>query len=404
MPSVYVAQPQASVSQKLSAKEIARQILPSVVLVVTDNPKTEGYSQGSGFFIRPGIVVTNYHVIKGDTRGFVQVAVGTENKKLNFRIARVISFDEEADLAILSVPAAKEAKIPSLTIDTNSNPTPIGESIYALGNPEGLVGTISPGIVSANLRASQKKARIQITAPISHGSSGGPIVNEGGRVVGVAVGSISEGQNLNFAIPVSLIQALLSGAQMPDEFQNFNDTLSDKGAKAPLPWAWTVPDLTTTTSKSMPSVIGPVRSGETTEVASLRKLAGVYLVIEDLNPITREILSTSQIRTGVELRLRQSGIRVLTQAESFAAPGNPWLYVKASAIKDSDGVYTYQYKVELYQNVLLERDTNFELSASTWGTGSSGYAGSSVVRATVARNLFEAIDEFCNDFLKANSK
>jgi len=406
VPFGYQAYPQRILETKpqtLSAKEIARRTLPSVVLVVSDSPKTEGFSQGSGFLVRPGIVVTNYHVIKGDTRGFVQVAVGPDNKKLNLRIARVISFDEESDLAILSVPAAKAAKIPSLTMETNLNPTQIGESIYALGNPEGMVGTISPGIVSANIRSTQKKARIQITAPISHGSSGGPIVNEQGKVVGVAVGSIAAGQNLNFAIPVSLVESLLSTAQMPRSGDDLMDTLADKDAKSPAPWSWTVPELTTTSLKSMPSIIGPLRSGETDEIASLRKLSGVYLLIEDLNPATNEIITESQIRTGTELRLRQSGIRILTFAERMAAPGSPMLYVQVSSLKD-ENLYTYRYTVELYQDVLLGRDTNFRLQAVTWETGTYGYAGSSVVRTTLTRNIFNAVDEFCNDFLKANEK
>ena len=401
---VYPQKVVATVVPRLSAKEIARQFLPSVVLVITDNPKNEAYSQGSGFFVKPGIVVTNYHVIKGDTRGFIQVAVPPDNKKLNLRIARVISFDEESDLALLSVPAAKEAKIPSLPLDSNSTPPQIGDAIYALGNPEGLVGTISPGIISANIRSSQKKARIQISAPISHGSSGGPIVSEQGRVIGVAVGSISEGQNLNFAIPAPLVQALIASAQIPSDVDDFMDTRSDKDSKSPAPWAWTLPELNTASSKTMPSIIGPIRAGETDEIASLRKLSGVYVLIEDLNSVTQEILSVAQIRTGTELRLRQSGIKILTFPERMSAPGSPMLYVQVSSLKDSYGLYTYKYTVELYQDVLLERDTNFRLQTVTWNTGSFGYAGSSVVRSTVSRNIFEAIDEFCNDFLKANEK
>src|SRR5262249_3421737 len=82
----------------------------------------------------------------------------------------------------------------------------IGDEVYVVGNPEGLEGTFSQGIISS-LRGNDY---IQITAPISHGSSGGPVLNKNGEVIGVAVGLIEEGQNLNFAIPVSKLTQLLN--------------------------------------------------------------------------------------------------------------------------------------------------------------------------------------------------
>ncbi len=83
----------------------------------------------------------------------------------------------------------------------------IGERIYAIGNPKGLSGTFSEGIVSGvrNLQLSQE---LQITAPISPGSSGGPVLNSRGQVIGVAYASYSEGQNLNFAIPIKYLLTL----------------------------------------------------------------------------------------------------------------------------------------------------------------------------------------------------
>ena len=220
---------------ELSAREIARKSLPSVVYIMCDDGKNIVYA--SGFLIRPGILVTNYHVIEGMSRGIVQVAFGVKQEKLNLRIARIIAFDKEADLALLSIPAAKEAGVPSMTLAPESYGVEVGEPVYALGNPEGLVGTMSPGIVSAGLRSTQKKTRIQITAPISHGSSGGPVVNGTGEVIGVAVSYLSEGQNLNFAVPVSLIYAIVRNAQFPDERQNSLDTAADGNRTLPSPWA-----------------------------------------------------------------------------------------------------------------------------------------------------------------------
>lgn len=169
-------------------------------------------------------------------RGLAQVAAGS-NRRQSFRIARIIALDREADLALLSVPTAIPKNIAPLTLAPESCAPETGETVYALGNPEGMVGTISPGIVSAVMRSSQKKARIQITAPISTGSSGGPVVNNRGKVIGVAVGSLSEGQNLNFAIPVSLVHGLLKTASFPDADQNIRDTIANRnGEKTPAPW------------------------------------------------------------------------------------------------------------------------------------------------------------------------
>ncbi len=197
----------------LSAQEIARTALPAVVLLVCDDGKTA--SQGSGFFIRPGVLVTNYHVIEGMGRGIARRSVGNRRERRDFRVRRVIAYEKETDLALLSVPGARDAGVPALPLTPEGNLAEVGETVYALGNPEGLVGTISPGIIAAKLRGSQDQARLQITTPISHGSSGGPIVNTRGEVVGVAQGSLSEGQNLNFAIPASLIHRILqrTGAQ-----------------------------------------------------------------------------------------------------------------------------------------------------------------------------------------------
>jgi len=84
-----------------------------------------------------------------------------------------------------------------------------GEQVFAIGNPEGLERTISQGIISG-LRKHDDRDLLQITTPISHGSSGGPILNGKGEVVGVAVGMFENGQNLNFAVPVSFVKEILA--------------------------------------------------------------------------------------------------------------------------------------------------------------------------------------------------
>lgn len=226
---------------QMSATQIARKALPSVVLIVCAQNNSDEVSQGSGFFIEPGVVVTNYHVIEGMSSGIIQVALGSRKEKRNFRIARIIGFDREADLALLSVPSAADVGIPSLSLAKQDYKIEVGETVFALGNPEGLVGTMTQGIVSAGVRSALKKARIQISAPISHGSSGGPVLNEAGQVIGVAVGSYTEGQNLNFAVPASLVHTLYLNSDFPTEMLNLLDKNADNDSSRPRPWAWLVP-------------------------------------------------------------------------------------------------------------------------------------------------------------------
>jgi len=85
----------------------------------------------------------------------------------------------------------------------------VGDLIYVLGSPEGLESTFSQGNISGTRRL-DGRSLIQITAPISHGSSGGPVLNSAGEVIGIAVGALRAGQNLNFAIPVSDLISLTS--------------------------------------------------------------------------------------------------------------------------------------------------------------------------------------------------
>lgn len=196
---------------QLSARQIAERVLPSVVVLVAESLDAKTESHGSGFFIREDVIATNYHVVKGATSIYVKV-LGPPGESLVDRLLRekeqglgylagIMEFDEQADLAVLKVFGTKRRPLP-----LSRNSSTVGDLIYVVGNPEGLEGTFSQGIVSA-LRGSRY---IQITAPISHGSSGGPVLNNKGEVIGVAVGAISNGQNLNFAVPIALLLPLVT--------------------------------------------------------------------------------------------------------------------------------------------------------------------------------------------------
>lgn len=179
-----------------SAKAIYDQSQESVFLIYTNDSSGSPTALGSAFIVGPRTLVTNAHVVAD---GNPVLAVGPVRIPL-----KVLETDDQNDLALLSVDADLTSK-PLTLASGNISP---GEQVFAIGNPEGLEKTISQGIVSG-LRTRNNRDLIQITSPISHGSSGGPILNAKGEVVGVAVGMLDDGQNLNFAVPASKVRALL---------------------------------------------------------------------------------------------------------------------------------------------------------------------------------------------------
>jgi hypothetical protein len=155
-------------------------------------------SLGSGFFLPDGRIATNRHVVEGATR--MKVQASNEDTLGSAEYAEAVG--RTADLAILPRVGAAPATLPLATRLPEA-----GESVVVIGAPEGLSNTVSTGIVSA-IRRIQGRTLVQISAPISHGSSGGPVLNMRGEVIGVSVSVLSEGQNLNFAVPATELLAL----------------------------------------------------------------------------------------------------------------------------------------------------------------------------------------------------
>jgi len=185
---------------QLSASIIAKNSFPSVVMLVMEDSSGQPLSLGSGFFVKEGIITTNFHVIEGAVGGYAKI-VGQDSK---YDITGVVGIDNKQDLVLLAI---KGAKAPLLSLG-DSQQVAVGDEIYAIGNPQGLEGTFSQGIVSS-IRQVDLETFFQITAPISPGSSGGPVLNNQGKVIGVTVATFKDGQNLNFAIPSYYLASLL---------------------------------------------------------------------------------------------------------------------------------------------------------------------------------------------------
>lgn len=179
------------------AKQVYSNAQDSVFLVYLNDSGGAPTALGSAFLVAPRTLITNAHVVSA---GAPVLAVGPVRVPL-----KVIRTDEKNDLAVLSVDVELTSKPLSLASEDMSP----GEQIFAIGNPEGLEKTISQGIVSG-LRHIGDRDLLQITSPISHGSSGGPILNSRGEVIGVAVGALEDGQNLNFAVPVKFVRTILA--------------------------------------------------------------------------------------------------------------------------------------------------------------------------------------------------
>ncbi len=184
--------------------ELVRRIKPSAVAIETFDARGEKLSRGSGFFIGSDRVVTNRHVIDNAHRAEVHSYNGSV-----YPVKGVIAVDAEGDLALLRVDAPP-GQVRYLTLDRTSPQE--GESVVVIGNPFGLEGSVTNGIVSAVRDIPTFGRIIQITAPISPGSSGSPVVNMQGQVIGVATLQITGGQSVNFAIPSERISQLQSGS------------------------------------------------------------------------------------------------------------------------------------------------------------------------------------------------
>ena len=163
---------------------------------------------GSGFFIGDGQIATNYHVIEGMVSGTAE----SVSEQTAYPIESVLYTDPVHDLAIIKVTNLNAPALPFGDSDT----VRIGEPVYVAGNPWGLAGTFSTGVISAVRPGNSLVADevIQITAPISPGSSGGPVLNDRGEVIGISVGQFTRGQNLNFAVPVNFLKTLPAKPQV----------------------------------------------------------------------------------------------------------------------------------------------------------------------------------------------
>jgi len=193
--------PQAAPAQPrvLSTQELFDLASPAVVLIEVYDQEGHKRGLGSGFVASSdGSAITNYHVIRGAYKATAKFGDGTFAP-----VSGVVAYDPDHDVAVIRVQAASP---PTLQLGSAED-LRVGDHVVAIGSPLGLQNTISEGIVSG-LRGNV----IQMSAPISRGSSGGPVLDSTGKVVGVSVATVTAGQNLNFAVPINWAKRYLGAA------------------------------------------------------------------------------------------------------------------------------------------------------------------------------------------------
>ena len=214
-----------------TAPQISEKALAATVYLEMQDSNGLPLGFGSGFFVRDNLIATNYRVIEGAARGTAKLV----GRFSTYTIEGVTATDQTNDLALLKVTVSGIKPLPL----GNSSDVEIGETVYVAGNPKGLEGTFSNGIISSR-RDQYTKERLQMTAPISPGSSGGPVLNSKGEVIGVSFMTLVGGQNLNFAIPSRYLTELLTESKPAKPLAEGNRSIS---AETYFTWGNTKYDL-----------------------------------------------------------------------------------------------------------------------------------------------------------------
>jgi S1-C subfamily serine protease len=200
-----------------SVEDIVKYVSPAVVTIVVYDDIGDELGFGSGFFIGNGKILTNAHVVEG------AYSAEVHSLRKTYEDVTIIKRDDDVDLAVLEVNSVGEPII-SLADDSDLR---VGQQVLAIGNPLGLERTVSDGLISA-MRDSAGFQKIQITAPVSHGSSGGPLLNMQGSVIGITYATYEEGQNLNFAIGIKTLKWFVKTTDNPEQLKKAGSYIPGK--------------------------------------------------------------------------------------------------------------------------------------------------------------------------------
>jgi S1-C subfamily serine protease len=222
---------------QVDVSQLVEKAMPAIALL--EGQGASGTTQGTGFVVSAdGLIITSLHVIAGVDR--LRIRIGTSPP---IESQQVLAFDEARDLALLKVPAER---LPRLVLG-DSTKVKAGQPVVALGNPRGLVGTASQGIVSAVRELPDARVTvIQTDASVNPGNSGGPLLSSRGEVIGVVTAKIRGAEGLNFAVASNDVRALVEGMRTPMSLADLNravratETRAESTASA-IPAKWKNP-------------------------------------------------------------------------------------------------------------------------------------------------------------------
>jgi S1-C subfamily serine protease len=218
---------------RVTAKDIVQHSSPAIVRIEAGPDKI-----GTGFILdKAGIVATNLHVVAGESAIKIRLYDGSQ-----YSVMQIAGLDPGRDLALLRIAPTKE--LPTLKLG-DSDTVSAGDQIVAIGNPLGVFDySVTSGLISqvrpvcgrdlkdqAGEPCKQELTVLQISAAISPGSSGGPLFNQFGDVVGVTTAIITAGQNINLAVPTNYLKALIAqhASISPDQFAKETKNAEERG-------------------------------------------------------------------------------------------------------------------------------------------------------------------------------
>lgn len=187
---------------RMSPREIVDASSPAIVRVETGSERV-----GTGFILdRSGLIATNLHVIEGEPA----IKVKLHNNRGEYPVVSIAGIDRDHDLALMRI--QPNGALSSVRLG-DSNTASAGDKVYAIGNPLGMDYSITDGLISQVRHLSPELTILQISAPISPGSSGGPLFNQFGEVIGVTTMIVAQGQNINLAVPANYLRPMMQQLQ-----------------------------------------------------------------------------------------------------------------------------------------------------------------------------------------------
>jgi serine protease Do len=189
-----------------SVRELVNQLGEAVVQV-----RTPG-GLGSGFFLNEdGYLITNFHVIEGETQISIEVyhQRNGQLERKSYKQVRIVAMNKFQDVALLKIDDKDAPRFAYVALGDADNLS-VGERVFAIGSPLGLERTVTEGIVSTKTRQMQGELYLQTTAQINPGNSGGPLFNMRGEAVGVTNMKVAFGEGIGFAIPMDTVKRFLN--------------------------------------------------------------------------------------------------------------------------------------------------------------------------------------------------